>query len=142
MAKYRKSDEYYHDQYDRHTIEGLKEYETLMGIKFNDEPKNLQDKMKQVRVQDYAIQSAREKRATIEGWKQKDEQRDRMIARHPVPMPPTCLCEKQCYFLIMIFLAHRTTFILSTPAKNAGPVPRTFGQNYWREHRMHDLLGK
>jgi len=98
MAKYRKSDEYYHDQYDRHTIEGLKEYETLMGIKLNDEPKNLQDKMKQVRVQDYAIQSAREKRATIEGWKQKDEQRDRMIARHPVPMPPTCLCGKTMLF--------------------------------------------
>jgi hypothetical protein len=98
MEQYRKPDQYYNDQYDRITIERLKELESQIREaqqKFNIETSNT-DKIpteafaRNMVYLDTGVKFARDKKHTIDEWIRVDERKDRLISLSRIPTDVTC----------------------------------------------------
>ncbi len=104
MAKCRKSDEFYIDQYDRSTIETLKELEQKLIAETRDCNDPVKIWSANTQIDDRATALARNKRAAIEQWKHDDQLRDDQVMRHPVPRAPSCECGNEMEFFDYDFI--------------------------------------
>lgn len=100
MGQYRKSDQYYIDQYDRMTIERLKELEVVVWEaqqKFRDSAGPDSGEIpteafgKNMFYLDSGVRYAKNKRHTIEEWIRADERKDHLVLSHSIPVGVTCL---------------------------------------------------
>lgn len=96
MEKFRKSDQFYIDQYDRHTIEELKELELqiekvyrIINTKKNSEHYSDYFKL-QMQYQDTAVHFARQREKLIQSRIYEDEKKDRLIQSIPIPKNVRC----------------------------------------------------
>jgi len=103
--KYRKSDQYYIDQHDRMTIESLKKIDLSLAAAQKKLAKTKSEEdlstVMQLRLKflDNGVISSRIKRETLQRWISRDERKDDLIARYPVPPEPYCnRCRKLMAF--------------------------------------------
>lgn len=111
MEKYRKSDQYYIDRYDRMTIEELrgieaKELEELASV--SEPQKRLEIEIGHCMdfgsFRNRAIANARNREATIQKWIANDERQDRLVASHRLPIGVACnTCGSAMQFSIHFF---------------------------------------
>ncbi len=115
MKQYRKSDQYYIDQYDRHTIEKLKELAALYhqaNEQFNFNPKdrdskkiNLDSMKYKLRFLNTGAERAGDKENTITNWKLSDERKDCLISTNPIPTNIKCnICAELMEFELHSFI--------------------------------------
>jgi len=128
MEQYRKSDQYYIDEYDRTTIEELKKIEKLMEKaekRFfidEDDPKSPETNTDYIgyrmRYLDTGVEYSRNKESSIRAAIQSDERKDRLIRFHAIPANILCdTCGEDMKFELHDFLQRDSDliFIFSCP---------------------------
>lgn len=118
MEKFRKSDQFYIDQYDRHTIEELKELELqiekvyrIINTKKNSEHDSDYFKL-QMQYQDTAVHFARQREKLIQSRIYEDEKKDRLIQSVPIPKNVRCnTCLEQMKFDMFDFVENDSEII-------------------------------
>lgn len=122
MEKYRKSDQYYIDEYDRRTIERLKELEHLMDQANkvckvdmdnpNSEYNNIHYKVYEMQYLDTGVHFARNKEATVQSSIREDERKDRLIQSTLIPTNVRCnICFEPMRFDISDFMGKNSELI-------------------------------
>ncbi|MEK6494361.1 hypothetical protein [Myroides odoratimimus] len=118
MEKFRKPDQFYIDQYDRHTIEELKELELQIEkvykkIKTNQNSEYDSDYFKlQMQYQDTAVHFARQREKLIQSRIYEDEKKDRLIRSVPIPKNVRCnTCFEQMKFDMFDFVENDSEII-------------------------------
>lgn len=111
MGKYRKSDQYYIDLYDRMTIDSLKEKEAILqkaehDLDQREKTENLSKTIAlAITFSESGVQAAKNKRPTIQHWIEQDERKDRLVEKHPIPPAPYCkLCKANMKFFDYDFI--------------------------------------
>lgn len=118
--KFRKSDQYYEDEYDRLTISSMKEKED----EWNQTLKQITDEDLQFKkyltahldINEWGAHFAQNKRNRIQAWIDADERKDRLILKHPIPPSPYCSkCDGYMEFSDYDFVEndHEIQFIFS-----------------------------
>jgi len=101
--KFRKSDQYYEDEYDRLTISLMKEKEDEWTAKLKlitDEDLLFKKQMvAHINIREYGTRFAQNKRHRTEQCIATDERKDRLVAQHPMPPLPYCqVCDAYMTF--------------------------------------------
>lgn len=141
MEKNRKPDQFYIDQYDRHTIELLKEVEVkamadraAMPDQGSEQANIMVQNFIGVAFQTKAIQRARLREEKIRERIAEDEQLDRLLDMNPVPRNITCnTCHSQMQYSLPFFDHHNVPllFIFTCPNEH---FPRKLVYPDGREH--------
>jgi hypothetical protein len=108
-AKFRKSDQYYEDEYDRLTIElmkqRLKEWEDKLQLITEEASFNKQLIIADIDINEFGTHFAQNKRENIQQLIANDELKDRLVAGTPVPPPPYCtVCDNYMKFFDYDFI--------------------------------------
>jgi len=122
MEKYRKSDQYYIDEYDKRTIKRLKELEQLMEQAYKEFKIDMDNPNSQKNNTDYwgyqmqylntGVHFARSKEATIQSYIQEDERKDRLIYSTPIPTNVRCnTCFEPMRFELFDFMGKNSELI-------------------------------
>ncbi|HEY4196060.1 MAG TPA: hypothetical protein VGM63_11025 [Mucilaginibacter sp.] len=93
-AQFRKSDQYYEDEYDRLTIELMKqrvnEWEERLRPITDEALLSKQLMVAELDISEFGTHFAQNKRENIRRRVAGDEQKDRLVAKYPLPPPPYC----------------------------------------------------
>lgn len=120
MGKFRKSDQFYTDQYDRYTIAELKELELQIVEAYNKIKINTKmnqgydsDYFKlQIQYHDTAVHFARQREKLIKSRIYEDEKKDRLIQAVPIPKNVRCnTCLEQMKFDMFDFVENDSEII-------------------------------
>ena len=142
--KFRRTDEYYNDQYDRDTISSMKEIEREMDAaekSFHIDPNDLKSPENNTAYFSYrrkylntGVAYAREKRSVIEERMRMDDQKDRMINAQVIPSNIQCLvCGDDMQFELYDFLEKDTKMLMWFSCPQGHPPRRAFygtGEEY------------
>lgn len=126
LSKYRKPDQYYYDNYDRYTIEIVKEIEAVEGKEY---PKTIIHEGKEhtlnynpyIRTKTRGVHRARDRESTVKKYMFEDEEKDRLVERHSVPEHPMCnVCGTRMYLSghVFDFFDHKFLFVFDCPTEN------------------------
>ncbi|MBX3254915.1 MAG: hypothetical protein KF862_12300 [Chitinophagaceae bacterium] len=112
MEQYRKSDQYYIDEYDKKTIQELKELEKLMDEaekQCQSNSDNLPDYLsKQIKYIDTGVSYARNKNQSVRENIAEDERKDQLLQKNPIPENVRCnTCNALMDFKSHDFIGHR-----------------------------------
>lgn len=143
MKKYRKADQYYEDQYDRMTIQELKQVEKESPVPIRI-PTHKVGKLLKV-SEDYnpttpfyerAVQLAQNKQDIISSWKEADERKDQQIRIYPPPTRSCIVCNLRMAFDGLLFRSKEKEwlYIYDCPKeRNHRKVYYTNGHEYYIE---------
>ncbi len=124
MEKYRRPDQDYIDQYDRLTINILKEIEREEPAHSLGVPDEIAAFPQEVRLHDTGVMRAQEKEHCIRRWMFVDEEKDRMIQRYPIPQNIRCpACNSGMEFTDHLFKQNNSLllFVFTCPKNH---IPR------------------
>lgn len=137
MEKYRKPDQYYIDEYDKRTILLLKELESKEATE-RSAAKSFEEKQR-LAVKEYvsfdsfyynAVMRARDKKNCIQSAMQRDENRDRLVAKYVEPQNITCkTCNSLMFVNTHLFKEGQAEILFVFECPNGHPPRRAFYPN-------------